>query len=91
MIISAFPCVGKTQSLTNFPEFNILDSDSSLFSWIEPGVRNPNFPENYISNIKMHVDKADFILVSSHEIVRDALIKEEIPFSLVYPSRRLKD
>ena len=43
-ILSAFPGTGKTY-LFNHPPVGkvILDSDSSLFSWLRPGVRDPKF------------------------------------------------
>ena len=75
----------------------ILDSDSSLFSWVydEAGnktdQRNPDFPNNYIQHIKEHLHTEDVIFVSSHKIVREALEKEKIPYILIYPSISSKD
>lgn len=71
-----------------------MDSDSSNFSWvIEDGkkTRNPNFPQNYINHIRENIGKYEFILVSSHKEVREALINNCIFFYLVYPSIRCKD
>ena len=71
----------------------ILDSDSSLFSWIydengnKTDVRDPNFPNNYIQHIKDHLETEDIIFVSSHKIVRDALRENNIDYVLVYPDR----
>ena len=61
----------------------ILDSDSSTFD-------KKNFPENYITHIKNKISIVDIILVSSHKVVRDALVKNNINFTLVYPDRTLK-
>lgn len=75
----------------------ILDSDSSLFSWIydEAGnktdKRNPDFPNNYIQHIKDHLHTEDIIFVSSHKIVREALEKEGIKYTLIYPEKNMKD
>lgn len=75
----------------------ILDSDSSLFSWVydkngnKTTERNPNFPNNYIQHIKDHLDTEDVIFVSSHKVVRDALEKNDIPYYLVYPNKDMKD
>lgn len=78
-IISAFPGTGKTTFFNNYKDtFTILDSDSSTFDKKE-------FPQNYISHIKENMGKCDYILVSSHEDVRNALVKEEIEHFLVYP------
>ena len=75
----------------------ILDSDSSLFSWIydengnKTDVRNPDFPNNYIRHIKEHLDTEDIIFVSSHEVVRRALKENNIHYTLIYPNRSMKD
>lgn len=95
-IISAFPACGKTYAFEKLNEngYKILDSDSSKFSWmIEDNgikVRNPEFPSNYIQHIKENIGKADYIFVSSHKEVRDALIENNIHFTLVYPDRNMK-
>lgn len=101
-IISAFPACGKTYAFKKLNEkgYKILDSDSSQFSWcydydptnsdkIEK-YRNPEFPKNYIKHIKENIGKADYIFVSSHKEVRDALIENGISFTLVYPDRSMK-
>lgn len=88
-IISAFPGTGKTYYCHNgnwsqyAPEKWSTDSDSSKFSKDE-------FPQNYIKHIKSKVGEYRYIFVSSHKEVRDALVKEGLPFDLVYPSLDLK-
>lgn len=52
--------------------------------------RNSEFPQNYISHIKENIGKVDYIFVSSHKEVRDALIENNIPFSVVYPNKDFK-
>ena len=84
LIVSAFPGCGKSHLFRNKGEKKILDSDSSTFDKSE-------FPQNYIEHIKSNIGKADIILVSSHKVVRDALVNESISFTLVYPSRDIKD
>ena len=79
-IISAFPGTGKSVYHEKHP-LTTLDSDSSNFSWIEvDGVklRNPQFPENYIEHIKKNIGIYDFIFVSSHSVVREALVNNSI-------------
>ena len=101
-IICAFPACGKTYAFKKLNEkgYKILDSDSSQFSWcydhnptnsdkIEK-YRNPEFPKNYIQHIKENIGKVDYIFVSSHKEVRDALIENGIYFTLVYPDRKMK-
>lgn len=99
-IYSIFPACGKTWLYEHQEDYDlkILDSDSSQFSWIytnidENGntirgikkVRNPDFPNNYIKHIKENIGKYDCIFVSSHAAVREALDKEGIDFTIVYP------
>ena len=89
VVISGFPGVGKSFA-TCGSDVRILDSDSSVFSWISPGVRDPKFPENYMEHIRSNNGSVDVIFVSSHEVVRDALRENRIPYVLVYPRRDLK-
>lgn len=89
-IISAFPASGKTHLFDNIHrEFTVLDSDSSKFSWIIDGdgnkVRNPEFPKNYIEHIKNNIGRVNFIFVSTHKVVRDALKEAGIDFIVVIP------
>ena len=104
-VVSAFPGCGKSTfyrensiySETSNGKLKILDSDSSLFSWIydengnKTDVRDPEFPNNYISHIKAHIESEDIIFVSSHKIVREALEREGIPYIMVYPDKSLKE
>lgn len=97
-IFSIFPACGKTWLCEHQEDYDlkILDSDSSKFSWVylDDGnngwrkERNPDFPANYIRHIKENIGKYDYIFVSSHASVRDALDKEEINFTIVYPEQK---
>lgn len=93
-IISAFPGTGKSIYHQKHKE-TTLDSDSSNFSWVvgENGnkVRNPEFPKNYVAHIKENIGKYEFIFVSSHKSVRDALLNECIFFYIVYPEAKRKE
>lgn len=99
-IYSIFPACGKTWLYEHQEDFDlkILDSDSSNFSWVYTNIdengntirgvrklRNPDFPNNYIKHIKENIGKYDYIFVSSHASVREALDKEGIDFTIVYP------
>lgn len=89
-IYSVFPACGKTYCCEHQEDYGlkILDSDSSQFNWIRVnGVKesNPDFPNNYIEHIKKNIGKYDYIFVSSHASVREALDKEGIDFTIVYP------
>jgi len=86
-IYSGFPGIGKSHIYESH-KFDssqiILDSDSSKFD-------KTLFPGNYIKHIKNNIDKVSIIMVSSHDVVREALVKENIDFILVYPDRSLKE
>jgi hypothetical protein len=99
-IYSIFPACGKTWLYEHQKDYGlkILDSDSSQFSWVytnfdEHGnqikgfrkLRNPDFPNNYINHIKENLGKYDYIFVSTHASVRDALDDAGIAFTIVYP------
>lgn len=82
-LISAFPGTGKSYFYKNTDK-KVLDSDSSTFD-------KSDFPKNYIEHIKKKLGKVDIILISSHKEVRDALVDENLDFTLVYPNTELKD
>ncbi|GFN32481.1 hypothetical protein [Paenibacillus xylaniclasticus] len=90
-VISGFPAVGKSYFFNQDLGFEVLDSDSSQFSWLSEGARHPDFPNNYMEHIKNNIGKVDIILVSSHDVVRAALKENEIAYTLVYPDKSLKD
>lgn len=95
-IISAFPGTGKSYlaKLENHSLGSFYDCDSSSFSWIETKngkERNPDFPNNYIQHIQESIGKYDYIFVSSHKQVREALLNNCIFFYLFYPRLCDKD
>ena len=89
-VIVGFPATGKSYYKNLNQNLRISDSDSSQFSWIKKGERNPQFPNNYIQHIKQIMPDFSLIFVSSHELVRKGLVQEKIPFLLVYPKIELK-
>lgn len=79
VIVSAFPCCGKTYAYNHHQDkYKILDSDSSKFD-------KKYFPDNYIAHIKDNIGNADIIFVSSHLPVRQALTDNNIDYCTVYP------
>lgn len=95
IIICGFPGVGKTTVSNN--RRNILDAESSAFSWkwdTEPPFgkeRNPEFPQNYIGFLKENEGEYDVILASSHGAVRDGLKYDGMQYIIVAPERELKN
>lgn len=87
VVISAFPGCGKSTLFNKPPAgFSVFDSDSFMFN-------KEMFPVNYIEHIKALIRGTGnkIILVSSHKEVRDLMDKEDIDYTLVVPSRDIKD
>lgn len=100
VVVSAFPCCGKTYAFENYQDkYSMLDSDSSEFSWsYQKGEdknnwtvrkRNSEFPNNYIKHIKENIGKVDIIFVSSHLQVREAMEEAGIHYCTVYPKKEM--
>ena len=81
-IVSGFPGIGKSTVFRD-ERLRVADSDSSTFD-------KTQFPANYIEHIQKTAPTVDYILVSSHDVVRAALVEQRMPFVLVYPSRDQK-
>ncbi|KKN82740.1 hypothetical protein LCGC14_0305640 [marine sediment metagenome] len=90
-IISGFPGIGKSYYKQDANSLRVADSDSGSFSWEKPGIRHPDFPQNYMEHIKVLIPITDLIFVSSHKVVRDALVSNELYFTLVIPDISLKE
>lgn len=95
-IVAAFPGSGKSVFYRKYMNIT-LDSDSSFFSWLKDkdgnntDKRNPNFPLNYIKYIKQNIGKYEFILVSTHSIMREALLDQCLFFYYIMPPYDKKD
>jgi hypothetical protein len=90
-LCSAFPGTGKSYYCHNgnyshyYPDKWCTDSDSSDFP-------KDKFPDNYIGHIRDKIkDGYAVIFISSHKEVRDALVENDLEFTLVYPDIALKE
>lgn len=98
-VICGFPGIGKTYLFGKQDELGvkISDSDSSKFSKLKDSkgqlIQNPDFPDNYIKHIIdiIHGMDIHYILVSSHHDVREALANAHIPYTVIYPTKDMKD
>lgn len=107
-IISAYSCLGKStlaQKAKEEGKYNIVDLDSSDFSWVDRKEytpsgeevffkeRNPNFVEEYFNAIKkLHDDESvDHILISTHGDIRRKLTEKGLEFTTVTPSLDSKE
>ena len=88
MIICGFPAIGKTTFSSQ--RLDTIDLDSSQFNWIQKHdcerERNPNFPQNYLDAVESHLGKFKYILISTHYLVRDELVKRNLPYVTIIPS-----
>jgi hypothetical protein len=91
LLVAAFPGTGKSYYCYNgdwshyMPAKFATDSDSSKFD-------KKYFPDNYINHIKERISEGYArIFISSHKEVRDALVENNLEFTLVYPKKELKD
>lgn len=81
-VVAGFPGVGKSTLTKEDP--SIGDSDSSQFD-------KEYFPGNYMAHVRNRMVADKLTLVSSHDIVRQALVKSKIDYILVYPALECKD
>lgn len=91
-IICGFPATGKTWCYTHLQDkFLMLDTDSISYRGLidgdgeYSGIKNPEFPNNYVDYIKENMGKVDFIFISADLEIRKALTENEISFIMVYP------
>ena len=90
MIISGFPCIGKSTLLSQQSSgLHFIDLESSCM--FVDGERPENWIQIYI-NYAMDLNCQGFdVFVSSHKNVREELRKREVNFYSVYPGKDLKD
>lgn len=93
LVICGVPGVGKTHLSTMAQNFglSISDSDSSKFSLISKGVRNPDFPLNYVKHIVSLLGKVDIICASTHAEVRSELTRHGVEFYIAMPKKGQKN
>ncbi len=82
-IVSGFSGCGKTYlSKINHNKI-IYDLGCSKFD-------KSNFTQSYIDEIKNMIGKVDILLISTHKSLRDALVENDIYYTLVFPKKELK-
>lgn len=93
ILISGFPGIGKSTLHQHYSgPREIIDLDAYPFARIhQTGERHPKFPDNYIEALEPLLKRNAFILVSTHQQTRDALVARRWPFVLVTPNRHLKE
>ena len=93
-IICGFPGIGKTTCRYKYNNPNVLDMESSAYSWIFETFdsnrcpkRNPEFPNNYVDSLELFAKKSgyEYIFVSCHEEVREEMRNRGIKYIIVAP------
>ena len=74
-IVSGFPGIGKSTFAEKYGN-KVSDSDSSKFDKAE-------FPTNYMRHIVEQAKTKDWVMVSSHDVVRKALVELKLPGTTV--------
>ncbi|ROV88459.1 hypothetical protein VMCG_10464 [Cytospora schulzeri] len=86
IIISGFPCIGKSYLTKNKYEGRpVFDLDSSGYAKTEKG------QQEYLNDVKKHaaIPRA-IVLVSTHETFRKQMASNNLQYIRVFPSRDLK-
>lgn len=98
IIISAFPCSGKSFYCNNLAkhfttkDVKVAECNSDTFHWNEDGSLNKEFPKNYIQHVNELIhDNYSIIFVTSQIAVREALRDANLAYILVYPEHNMKD
>lgn len=93
-VVAAFPGTGKSyfaSAIAHTATVVDLDSGNYTLGYDSNGkARNSDFPNNYLTAIKEHLGATDLLLVGCQPEVIAALCQDRIPFTLVYPERKLK-
>ena len=103
IIVSAFPMSGKTfNSQTCFLNSKVegynfkkdfIDIHLGEFMWLDKKnkIKNPDFPENYVDEVKKNIGKTFCILISSNQEVCNEMKKRNINYTIFYPKKDLKE
>lgn len=82
MIIIGYPGIGKSTVAKN--DYRFIDLDSSPWKDI------PNWAKYYIDVAEELSSQKYYVLVSSHDVVRNRLYRSKEPVVLCYPDPKLK-
>ena len=82
MIISAFCGVGKSYLCNN-------DNYTEVECWEYSN--DPNFPKNYVKEVKKQLKTNEIVFISTNPVVLDELKRQGLNFILLYPDVSLKD
>lgn len=87
IIISGFSGIGKSTA-SRLDSSRIVDFESSHYSKLEDGSRNPEWPSNYVDAIAKEYMEGEnkVILTSCHSEVRELFHAYELPFLIVVPN-----
>lgn len=89
--ICGYPGIGKTY-LTN-QDSRFVDGWLSEHLYIDKskGIRNPDFPSNYMRTVSDIVKQGKIVVTAMSEEARDVFNMLDIPFVVIYPNASEKD
>ncbi|KAI2602283.1 hypothetical protein GGR54DRAFT_645193 [Hypoxylon sp. NC1633] len=93
IIIAGWPCVGKSwlASRSEIKGYRIVDLDSSKFSFLADGKRNPRFVDDYTEAINSKINDKVILMVSTHQEIRQTLTNLNLWYALVMPGQELRE
>lgn len=68
---------------------NYIDYDGNVVTDKDKRIKHPDFPDNYITEILKRTRDHDYVFVLSHQEVREALDKKDIPYVFVTYERSM--
>lgn len=98
-VVCGFPAVGKTSflALAASRGYNATDSDSEKHHWVDQNVpraervERVNWVELYVDHLVEEAKTNDIVFCSTHQEVRDELVRRGIGFTVVYPTADQKE
>lgn len=92
VVVAGFAGVGKSTVVKAHAigGRRLVDLDSSSFSFLADGRRNPSFVEDYVQAVLTRLGERCVLFVSTHPEVRRALVAHGVVFYLVHPERECK-
>jgi hypothetical protein len=92
VVICAFTASGKSFLAKQSQDlgYDVVDLDSTPYSWLPDGRRNLEFARDYTHDIRANIQRRCILLVTTHAVVRNTLVDDGCKYALVYPQRSCK-
>ena len=98
IIVCAFPATGKTWAIGHASDLDLraCDSDSEDYHWAdrnvlrEKRIERENWISVYVDHLIAETTRQDIVFCSTHQEVRNELVRRGISFMVVYPTANQK-